>query len=118
MHARKCAQRIDTAVGVDCSRMCLCGGRWRGCCSLLLRKEQQLAHVPVRQVAAAECHVTVSNDQQRLLTHVPMRRQVARLLLRRDTGETVLFVDRPYFEGERDSGAEAALRRQVRVCRL
>ena len=39
-------------------------------------------------------------------------RAVARLLQRRDTGETVLFLDRPYFEGERDEGAEAQIRRQ------
>lgn len=39
---------------------------------------------------------------------------MARLLLRRDTQETVLFVDRAYFEGEKDRQAQDMLRQQVR----
>ena len=41
-------------------------------------------------------------------------RAVARLLLRRDTQQTVLFVDRAYFEGERDERAEQQLLQKVR----
>jgi hypothetical protein len=33
---------------------------------------------------------------------------------RRDTGETVVFVDRVYFEGEKDAGAEEEIREQAR----
>lgn len=39
---------------------------------------------------------------------------MARLLLRRDTQETVLFVDRAYFEGAKDQQAQDLLRQQVR----
>lgn len=42
-------------------------------------------------------------------------RVVTRLLQRRDTGETVLYCDRPYHAGERDADAERQLRQRAQA---